>query len=122
MRISGWMSDVCSSDPIGILCSRQEGFANSILEGMAAGLPMIVTDAGGNAEAVVDGETGRVVPPHEPKILGEAILDLVNSPETRRRMGAVGKRRISETFSLQARSETRRVGTVCVNTGRSRWS
>src|SRR5205823_891079 len=51
---------------IGILCSHEEGFANAILEGMTTGLPMIVTDVGGNAEAVVHEKTGLVVPPHDP--------------------------------------------------------
>ena len=46
---------------IGILCSHQEGFSNAILEGMAAKLPMVVTDVGGNKEAVISGETGFVV-------------------------------------------------------------
>ena len=51
---------------IGLLTSHEEGFPNVVLEGMAAGLPMVVTDAGGSVEAVVDGETGRVVPGWRP--------------------------------------------------------
>ena len=51
----------------GVLPSRaNEGFSNAILESMRAGLPMVVTDVGGNAEAVVDGRTGFVVPPADP--------------------------------------------------------
>ena len=85
---------------VGILCSHQEGFSNSILEGMAAGLPMLVTDVGGNAEAVVDGETGLVVPAHDPARLGAALASLAGDPAPRRAMGAAGRRRAAEHFSL----------------------
>ena len=54
--------DILNACDIGVLCSHQEGFSNAVLEGMAASLPMIVTDVGGNAEAVLDGECGIVVP------------------------------------------------------------
>ena len=58
----------------GVLSSWEEGFSNVILEAMAAGLPMIVTDVGGNPEAVLDGETGLVVPPAIRQRLAEAVL------------------------------------------------
>jgi len=87
---------------IGLLCSDEEGFSNSILEGMAAGLPMVVTGVGGNAEAVVDGETGFVVPPQDPGRLGEAILTLVKDPGLCRRMGDAGRERIAKKFSAEA--------------------
>lgn len=85
---------------IGILCSNEEGFANAILEGMAAGLPMIVTDVGGNAEAVVHGETGLVVPPGDPARLGAAILTLASDPASRHRMGSAARERQVALFSL----------------------
>ncbi|MGB1548646.1 MAG: glycosyltransferase, partial [Alphaproteobacteria bacterium] len=87
---------------IGILCSDQEGFSNSILEGMAAGLPMVVTDVGGNREAVLDGETGFVVPARNPTRLAEAILKLVGDPALRRRMGEAGRERVERRFSVTA--------------------
>jgi glycosyltransferase involved in cell wall biosynthesis len=83
---------------IGILCSHQEGFANSILEGMAAGLPMIVTDVGGNAEAVVHGTTGLVVPPRNPWAFGDAILKLALDADLRRSMGRAGRERVERYF------------------------
>lgn len=83
-----------------ILASHEEGFSNSILEGMAASLPMIVTDVGGNAEAVVDGETGFLVPPQNPAAMAEAILRLVGDPELRARMGRAGRERVKTMFSL----------------------
>jgi len=85
---------------IGVLCSHQEGFSNSVLEGMAAGAAMVVTAVGGNAEAVVDGECGVVVPAQNPDALGRAILTLVNDAGLRGRFAAAARRRVVEKFSL----------------------
>jgi glycosyltransferase involved in cell wall biosynthesis len=86
---------------IGFLCSHEEGFSNAILEGMAAGLPMVVTDVGGNAEAVLDGETGMVVPPRDPEKLADAIVRLARDPALRERMGKAGHDRVRKYFTLQ---------------------
>ena len=74
----------------GVLPSRaNEGFSNAILESMRAGLPMVVTNVGGNAEAVVDGQTGFVVPPADPAALAAALLRMAArsglAPQVRRR-------------------------------------
>src|SRR5439155_6863799 len=53
----------------GVLCSETEGLSNAVIEGMAASLPMIVTDVGGNPELVRDGVSGLVVPPKNPQAL-----------------------------------------------------
>jgi len=84
----------------GLLTSREEGFSNVILEGMSAGLAMIVTDVGGNAEAVIDGETGLVVPPRYPTAIGAAILKLARDAGLRERLGAAGRKRVVEKFSI----------------------
>ncbi len=93
--------ELLSACEIGLLCSHQEGFSNAVLEGMAAGLPMIVTDVGGNREAVVDGECGFVVPSHNPRQLAEAIVALTNDGPLRARFGAAGRHRVLEQFSLE---------------------
>lgn len=85
----------------GLLTSREEGFSNVILEGMAAGLPMIVTDVGGNPEAVLDGETGCVVPPYRPKAIADAILRLARNPELRRHLGEEARHRAEDKFSIE---------------------
>lgn len=82
--------------------SHEEGFSNAVIEGMAAGLPMIVTRVGGNPEAVVDGETGLVVPPRDPASLGEAIAWLAANPEAAARMGAAGAERVRREFTIEA--------------------
>ena len=84
----------------GLLTSREEGFSNVILEGMAAGLAMIVTDVGGNAEAVIHAETGLVVPPRNPKAISDAIVTLARDPGARKRLGAAGRKRVEEEFSI----------------------
>lgn len=104
VRLMGARSDVpdfLRMADIGILCSHEEGFSNAILEGMAAGLPMVVTDVGGNAEAVVDGQTGYVVPPHDSTALGEALLKIANNPR-QAAMGEAGRQRTRELFSMNA--------------------
>ena len=84
----------------GLLTSREEGFSNVILEGMAAGLAMIVTDVGGKAEAVLHGETGFVVPPRNAKAIGDAILEMARNPEQRKRFGAAARKRVEKEFSI----------------------
>lgn len=87
---------------VGLLCSHQEGFSNSILEGMAAGLPMIVTDAGGNREAVVDGQCGIVVQPRNPAALGQAIIRLAEDKDASERFGQAASQRARDWFSVEA--------------------
>jgi glycosyltransferase involved in cell wall biosynthesis len=87
---------------IGILCSHEEGFSNAVLEGMAAGLPMVVTDVGGNGEAVLDGTTGFVVPSRDPQALGQAIVRLAADAGLRERMGAAARQRQQQHFSIEA--------------------
>jgi glycosyltransferase involved in cell wall biosynthesis len=95
------VADLLNACDVGLLCSHQEGFSNSVLESMAAGLPMIVTDVGGNREAVIDGETGLVVPPHDPAKLGEAIVRLCGDGVLRKKLAIAGQSRVKECFSLE---------------------
>ncbi len=92
--------DLLSASDVGLLSSHEEGFSNAILEGMRAGLPMIVTDVGGNSEAVIHGETGVVVPPRDPSALAEAILRLTSDRALRRSLGDNARRRIEQRFTL----------------------
>jgi glycosyltransferase involved in cell wall biosynthesis len=85
---------------IGILCSHEEGFSNAILEGMAAGLPMVVTNVGGNAEAVEDMCTGLVVLPKNPESLADGLLSMALAPALRTRFGNAGKERVHQHFTV----------------------
>lgn len=92
---------ILSLSNIGILSSHEEGFSNSIIEGMATGLPMIVTDVGGNAEAVLNNETGFVIPPKDPNALAKAILRLAWDTDLRKQMGEAAQKRVTDEFSLE---------------------
>ncbi len=93
--------EILNACDIGVLCSHQEGFSNSVLEGMAAGLPMIVTNVGGNTEAVLDGKTGIVVPPHDPGLLAAAIARLAQDRSLRANLGSAARGRVAAHFALE---------------------
>jgi len=88
-----------------VLPSRSEGFSNAIIEAMAASLPVVATDVGGNAEAVKDGVTGLVVPPEDADALSAAIAQLLADPSQARAMGMAGKSRAQDKFTTEAMME-----------------
>ena len=98
----GDIPDLLAASDIGVLASYEEGFSNAVIEGMAASLPMVVTDVGGNAEAVIDGECGYVIPPHDPTALAKALENLICDSGRRQNMGEAARRRVAESFSLDA--------------------
>ncbi len=71
-----------------------------IKEAMAMGVPVVGTAEVGIPEMVVDGETGRLVPPHDPAALASALGDLLADPDLRATYGAAGRRRVETTFSF----------------------
>jgi glycosyltransferase involved in cell wall biosynthesis len=91
-----------AASDIGILASHTEGFSNSLIEGMAVGLPMISTRVGGNIDALDDGENGFLVTPQSPGDLAAAILTLSAMPDLRHRMGLAARAKALQRFSLEA--------------------
>ena len=87
---------------LGVLPSHQEGFSNSLIEKMAHALPIVATRAGGNTDAVVDGESGCLVPIANPEALGAAITALYENAGLRVRMGAAARLRVERLFTLEA--------------------
>ena len=85
-----------------VLSSVSEGIAITLLEAMAAGLPVVATDVGGNREVVIPGETGLLVPPSDPIALAQAMIELLSNPERSMRMGAAGLDRVGREFSLDS--------------------
>jgi glycosyltransferase involved in cell wall biosynthesis len=85
-----------------VLPSRSEGFSNAIVEAMAASLPVIATNVGGNSEAVQHGISGVIVPPEDSDALAAAIVQLLSDPAKARQMGAEGKRLAAEKFTTEA--------------------
>jgi glycosyltransferase involved in cell wall biosynthesis len=90
-----WSMDVACLTP-----GSNEGFSNALIEQMAVGLPLIVTDVGGNAEAVIDGVNGYVVPAGDASALAAALIKTYESREGQRAMGHASRQRAEERFSL----------------------
>lgn len=82
------------------LGSLREGVSNTVLEAMASGLPVVATATGGNAELVVEGETGALVPPGDPAALADAIAAYLRDSVRRARHGARARERAVSQFSI----------------------
>jgi glycosyltransferase involved in cell wall biosynthesis len=85
-----------------VLPSRSEGFSNALIEAMAAALPIVATDVGGNAEAVTDGVNGFIVPAEDPAALAGAILRLLSDPVRAKAMGIAGEAIAAKQFTTEA--------------------
>lgn len=95
------LHEYLSASDIFVLPSRSEGFSNAIIEAMAASLPVVATDVGGNAEAVKEGVNGFIVPPDNPTQLAEAILRLAKDLPRAASMGMEGRRLAQENFTTE---------------------
>jgi glycosyltransferase involved in cell wall biosynthesis len=85
-----------------VMSSEWEGMPMVLLEAAAAAMPIVTTDAGGNAEVVQDGQSGFLVRPSSPDELAEAMLRLMQLPDSERRtMGARGRERVRSEFGLK---------------------
>jgi glycosyltransferase involved in cell wall biosynthesis len=92
--------DILATSTIAVLPSLSEGLSNSLLEAMAAGLPVVATRVGGNPEAVGEGEGGLLVPPGDDRALAEAIATLLVNVTLRERLGHAARRRVDRLFSV----------------------
>lgn len=88
------MSDVMA------IPSRDEAFGRVTLETMAGGRPVVATRVGGLVAAVVDGETGLLVPPDDPAAFGAALRTLLIDRDAARRMGERNRARYEEQFTI----------------------
>lgn len=105
VRLEGERRDVpavLAGADVFVLSSRSEGLPVSVLEAMAAGLPVVASAVGGVAELVVDGETGILVRPADAEALAGALGTLVGDPVLRGRLGAAGRARAEAMFDLDA--------------------
>ena len=84
------------------LPSLAEGISNTILEAMASALPVLATAVGGNADLVLHGQTGLIIPAADPAAMAREIARLASSPQQARVLGEAGRRRVEATFSMQA--------------------
>jgi len=106
VRFAGSRSDVAEilrSLDLYVMPSLWEGLSLAMLEAMAAGLPVIISDVGGAAEVLGDGEFGIRVPPGDVAALARAVMALVQDEAERRRLGAAAQRRVREHYDLRER-------------------
>jgi len=82
--------EVLAAIDVFALASLWEGFPICYLEALAMGIPVVGTDAGGAAEAVLDGKTGWIVPPQRPELMADRLVMLLRDGDLRRRMGEAG--------------------------------
>jgi glycosyltransferase involved in cell wall biosynthesis len=94
------MPAVCFASDIVVQTSDNEGTPVSLIEAQAAGLPVITTRVGGAGSVVVDGETGSLVPVEAVAGLVAQLERLLSEPALSARMGAAGRQRAVERFSL----------------------
>ncbi|HLI78326.1 MAG TPA: glycosyltransferase family 4 protein, partial [Acidobacteriaceae bacterium] len=85
-----------------VLPSRSEGFSNALIEAMAAGLPCVATDVGGNAEAISHGENGLIVPPEDAPALAGAMLSLLQDTSFAANLSIAARRTVERQFTADA--------------------
>lgn len=84
-----------------ISSSTTEGISLTLLEAMAVGLPIVTTHVGGNPEIVIEGETGRLVPPSDPEALAERILRMLEDRDRWPEMSHSARERVEEHFNVR---------------------
>ncbi len=105
IALPGWQSGdqvkaLLNAADVFILPSRQEGLPIAILEAMAGGAAVISTPVGAIGDAILDGETGLLVPPGDAAALAVAIAKLIDDPALRGRLAANARRRFEAMFTI----------------------
>jgi glycosyltransferase involved in cell wall biosynthesis len=103
VRLTGYRDDardLIESMDLFVLSSFSEGTSVALLEAMAGGVPVVVTDVGGNPEVVLDDRTGIVVPSNSVGALSQAILDCMMCSATRERLATGARHRFLARFSF----------------------
>jgi glycosyltransferase involved in cell wall biosynthesis len=104
VTFTGWRDDardIMAAADVIVLPSMIEAMPYSLLEAMAAGKPIVSTQTGGIPEALIDRETGFLVPPKKPLAISQAIVYLLQNKDVAVQMGIAGKRRSEEQFDLK---------------------
>jgi glycosyltransferase involved in cell wall biosynthesis len=105
VRMLGCRDDVArllAASDVAILTSISEGIPLTLIEAMAAGLPVVATRVGGVGEVVDDNRTGLLAPSGDSAALSSHLLRLATDPALRLQMGRLGRARSSEMFSEES--------------------
>jgi len=89
----------------GVLTSVAEGFSNSILEYMAARLPVVATNVGGACEAIIENETGFIVESNDDEALANRLIELLDNEPKAKSFGEKGRKVVATFFSCEAQLE-----------------
>ena len=84
-----------------VLPSLKESIPAVIVEAMAMKRPVVASNVGGVPEAVVDGETGFLVPPKDPQAIAEKVIFLLKNPQIAKEMGEKGYQKVKENFTQE---------------------
>lgn len=104
MQFLGWRQDVpelLQAMDVFLLTSLFEGLPRSVLQAMAAGVPVVATAVDGTPEVVRDGATGLLVPPGQPERAAERVLEMIASPDLRARCIAGARRVLTSEFDIR---------------------
>jgi glycosyltransferase involved in cell wall biosynthesis len=78
---------------VSVLCSRSEGFPNSVIEALAVGCPVVATPVGGVPEVIIERQTGLLVPVDQPAALAARVQELRHDATLRKRLSEAGPTR-----------------------------
>jgi glycosyltransferase involved in cell wall biosynthesis len=98
--------DLMRASDLYLMSSLWEGLPIVLLEAAASGLPAVATNVGGNVTAVLDGESGRIVPPNDDAALTRAVAEVLGmTQEARRSWGYAARELAQSSFSLESVAE-----------------
>ena len=105
VRLTGHQEDIpwwfSVMDAVVLASYAHEGVPQSVLQALAMAKPVIGTAVGGIPEVVLDGETGLLAPPRDPKALAGAMARLLSDPDLRAVLGRRGRELVTARFSLE---------------------
>lgn len=103
VHLTGWRRDAprfLTAFDLFVMPSRFEGMPIALLEAMASGLPVLATSVGGIPEMIEDGISGRLVPEGDVEALSRTALDLIEAPDSLRRLGSAARARYKSEFRV----------------------
>ncbi len=104
-RFTGLRKDVpqvLAAAAVSVLPSLSEGISNTLLESMAAGVPVVASRVGGTPEAITHGQHGLLVEPQDPQGLADAVCAILDDPALADRLSRQGRERMVAEFSFEA--------------------